>query len=197
MNLSDVIVNETESIEATVRWDPKLLPQIAGAKIMVIATPLAINPSSGPPSTDDTDPPKSSDSRFVAALEAQADAPERFSGRLPKLPPGEWQVELQVTGGQLLLKEPVKNEVLVKKHLSAELANVSCNRELLTQLSELSGGAVVEPAEAESLLKLILPNEETQQKIQERTLWDHWLVLVVIFGLLTSEWVIRKLNGLP
>lgn len=209
MNLSDVIVDETESLDATVRWDPKLLAQLAGAKVEVVATPLDAKPSDAKPAEADANPgefgkedagKKSEDvpvSRFVAALEASVDAPERFTGRLPRLPPGAWQIELQVTGGQLPLKDSVKSEVLVRKQLSAELANVSCHRELLTQLSELSGGTVVEPAVADSLLKLIQPREDTQEKIQERSLWDHWIVLVMMFTLLTSEWVVRKLNGLP
>ena len=104
---------------------------------------------------------------------------------------------MQVTGGTFTLKEPVRSELLVRKQLSAELANVSCNRELLTQLSEFSGGQVVEPADTDELLTLIQPRDEQQEKIQERTLWDHWLVLCGLFGLLTAEWVVRKLNGLP
>ncbi|VAX40081.1 hypothetical protein MNBD_PLANCTO02-274, partial [hydrothermal vent metagenome] len=31
----------------------------------------------------------------------------------------------------------------------------------------------------------------------ERTLWDHWLIMLLFFSLLMAEWVTRKLNGLP
>ncbi len=93
--------------------------------------------------------------------------------------------------------ESVQSELLVRKQLSAELANVSCNRDLLTQLSELSGGELIEPFDAERLISLVQPKEQAEEKLQERTLWDHWLILLLFSTLLTSEWVIRKLNGLP
>ncbi len=56
---------------------------------------------------------------------------------------------------------------------------------------------MIEPFDAERLVSLIQPKDQEEQKIQERTLWDHGLVLLIFFTLLTSEWVIRKLNGLP
>ena len=32
---------------------------------------------------------------------------------------------------------------------------------------------------------------------EETVLWDTWGVIVLFFGLMTVEWVVRKLNGLP
>jgi hypothetical protein len=43
----------------------------------------------------------------------------------------------------------------------------------------------------------VQPKDEPEQKVQERTLWDHWLVIVLFSGLLMAEWVVRKVNGLP
>ena len=39
--------------------------------------------------------------------------------------------------------------------------------------------------------------QEEAETRDESTLWDHWLVLLAFFALLTVEWTIRKLNGLP
>ena len=94
-------------------------------------------------------------------------------------------------------KEPIITELLVQPHLSAELANVSCNRALLQQISDLSGGSMVEPYRIHDLLTLIQPQDEADNKLEERTLWDHWSILLLMFTLLMSEWVTRKLNGLP
>ncbi|MFN9720197.1 MAG: hypothetical protein ACK58L_15975 [Planctomycetota bacterium] len=202
LTLSDMIVDESDPLDATVRWNPGLLPQLAGAHVEIIATPIDSAPSdfetrNGMNDATSTDGQSGHEEKFAAVLESTAETPERFTGRLPRLAPGTWQLELQVSGGTVTLKEPIRSEVLIRRQLSAELANVSCHRELLTQLSELSGGTVVEPADTESLLKLIQPRDDVQERIQERTLWDHWIVLVVMFSLLMSEWVIRKLNGLP
>jgi len=202
MTLSDVVVDETEDVEVAVRWDPKLLPQLQEAAVEVVATPIA---PAGAPAAGEVLPEAAanamkSDSgaaRLATSLKPSPDAPERYSGRLPKLTPGAWRIQLQVTGGTLQMKENVQSEILVRPQISAELADISCNRQLLTQLSDLSGGQLVEPFDAEQLISLIQPKDQTAAKIQERTLWDHWALLLIFFTLLTSEWVIRKLNGLP
>ena len=100
-----------------------------------------------------------------------ADAPERFVGRLPRLPAGAWKVQLRVTGGGVKIDDSIFNEVLVRQQVSQELANVSCNRELLTQLAELTNGSVVEPFEAQRLVSLIQPQDQPEEKLKERTLW--------------------------
>jgi hypothetical protein len=130
-------------------------------------------------------------------LEASQDAPERFRGRVPKLAPGLWQIELQVTGGTLTLEQTIRTELLVRKEESTEMANVSCNREFLRQLAGTTGGETIEPWNTERLVTLLQPDEQASEEVQERTLWDHWWVLVVLFSLMMAEWVIRKLNGLP
>lgn len=205
MTLSDVIVDESENIDGVVRWNPKLLPQLQGAAVEVVATPVDPDiPDRGKKgNAEKADGPqsKSEDSgrqqRLSAALLPTEESPERYTGRLPKLPAGAWRIQLQVTGGTLQMKDVVQSEILVRRQLSAELTNVSCNRDLLRQLSELSGGEMIEPFDTERLVSLVQPKDQTEEKIQERTLWDHWLILFIFFSLLTSEWVIRKLNGLP
>lgn len=202
MTLSDVVIDESESIEAMVRWNPKLMPQLQGATVEVVAT--LVEPFSSrivlggarsrkqPADTTSAVP-----AEHVTVLTPVADAPERFVGRLPRLTAGAWKVQLRVQGGTLAVDESIHSEVLVRQQLSIELANVSCNRELLTQLAELTDGAIIEPYEAERLVSLIQPRDQPEEKLKERTLWDHWVVLLIFFTLLTSEWVLRKLNGLP
>ena len=200
MTLSDVVIDESESVEAVVRWNPKLLPQLQGATVEVVATLIAPETVQGeiPEKQKGRDTAASNPEQpLVTLLQPSPDVPERFIGRLPRLTSGAWRVQLKVTDGTIAMKEMVQGELLVQKQASAELANVSCNRDLLTQLSELSGGKLIEPFEAERLIDLVQPKDQAEQKIQERSLWDHWLILLVFFTLLTSEWVIRKLSGLP
>ncbi|MDA1232516.1 MAG: hypothetical protein O2856_17215, partial [Planctomycetota bacterium] len=202
MTLSDVVIDESESIEAMVRWNPKLLRQLQEASVEIVAT-LVEPPASrivlggavGKKQPADTT--SAIPTEHVTVLTPVADAPERFVGRLPRLSAGAWKVQLRVQGGTLAVDESIHSEVLVRQQMSAELANVSCNRELLTQLAELTNGAIIEPFEAEQLVSLIQPRDQPEVKLKERTLWDHWVVLLIFFTLLTSEWILRKLNGLP
>jgi hypothetical protein len=204
MSLSDVVIDESESAEAMVRWNPKLLPHLEGASVKIVATLVEppSNLSAAPVSDHSRHPPHIAPltpdvMEHVTVLTPSAVAAERYSGHLPRLSAGTWRIRLRVTGGNLTESNTIESEVLVRKQMSQELANVSCNRALLTQLAELTSGAVVEPYEAARLIKLIQPKDRPEEKLKERTLWDHWLVLLVFFTLLTSEWVLRKLNGLP
>jgi len=199
MSLSDVVIDESESIEALVRWNPKLIPELPGVTVEIVATliePQFVAPVAGGDGKQDA-ADAGTKAEHVTVLTPAADAPERYTGRLPRLTAGAWKLQLRVTGGNLKVDDTIQSEVLVRKQLSQELANVSCNRELLTQLAEQTNGALVEPYEAERLVSLIKPNDRPEEKLRERTLWDHWFVVLIFFALLTSEWVLRKLNGLP
>ncbi|MFO0975098.1 MAG: hypothetical protein U0996_01805 [Planctomycetaceae bacterium] len=190
LTLSDVVIDESESAEAVVRWDRRLAAQLEGATVEVIAEPLQPDGSVQNPDGGQTAP-------VVTVLQPVPGSPERFAGRLPHLTAGTWKVRLNVTGGTIASPQQIQTELVVRPQMSVELANVSCNRDLLTQLSTQSGGEIVEPWEAEKLTTLIQPKDQPEQKLEEKTLWDHWIILAAFFCLLTAEWVIRKLNGLP
>lgn len=196
MSLSDVVIDETETIEATVRWSSRLSTQLKGATVEVVSTRIA-PPASGVAGAAEKSDATATPPEYVTSLTPSTDAPGRYAGRLPRLSEGVWNVKLRATGSPLNLDDSIAAEVLVRRQLSQELANVSCNRELLTQLAEMTSGAVVEPYEASCLIDLVRPQERTENKLEEVTLWDHWLVLLIFFTLLMSEWVLRKLNGLP
>ncbi len=55
---------------------------------------------------------------------------------------------------------------------------------------------MIEPWNTDRLVRLLRPDDHAAQEVQERTLWDQWWVLIVVFSLMMTEWVIRKLNGL-
>lgn len=208
LTLSDAVIDETESVEVNARWIEQVLPQLAGATVEAVLT-RTDNDSATASKTDSTTkalpaptaPPtaqnSSAESGVAVVLQPAAENPERYFGRLPKLQPGSWNVRLRVTDGQLKLNSDVSTDLLVRPRLTDELANINCSRELLQQVASLSGGQMVEPFAADTLQQLITPQEQTDSKLEERTLWDHWVTLLLFFALLTTEWVIRKLNGLP
>ena len=195
LTLSDSVIDESEEVDALVRWNPDRLKELQGATVNIIATPILSEMNPGDGGTASKNP--SVVTQVTATLEASQDAPERFRGRVPTLAPGLWQIELQVTGGTLNLEQTIRTELLVRKEESTELANVSCNRALLRQLAAMTGGETIEPWNTDRLLTLLQPDDQASEEVQERTLWDHWWVLIVLFSLMMTEWVIRKLNGLP
>ncbi|HYE02779.1 MAG TPA: hypothetical protein VD963_06055 [Phycisphaerales bacterium] len=75
-----------------------------------------------------------------------------------------------------------------------ELLRPETDHALLAALSEATGGAVVAPAELAELGGLI-PNRKVKLvgTAEEETLWDTPLALILLLGLLTAEWVGRRL----
>lgn len=205
LTLSDSVIDESEQVDALVRWNPERLRELQGATVGIVATPIPAEtiPAETIPATTgprDAAGPKENRSpvpQVTATLESSMDAPERFRGRVPRLAPGLWQIELQVAGGTLNQAQAIRTELLVREKESTELSNVGCNRALLRQLAATTGGEMIEPWDTDRLVSLLQPDNYSAEQIQERTLWDHWWVLIVLFSLMMTEWVIRKLNGLP
>ena len=78
-----------------------------------------------------------------------------------------------------------------------ELSETTQNRPLLENIAELSGGRVVETNGIASLAALFLTGDETRMELRETTLWDHWILLLVLLAVLTGEWIARRGSGLP
>ena len=77
-----------------------------------------------------------------------------------------------------------------------EQQNPLPNRELLTRLSSLSGGRVLEqPAELAELLQKRSTTQGTpRQDISPA--WSKWWLWLVLLGLLTGEWIWRRTSGM-
>ena len=78
-----------------------------------------------------------------------------------------------------------------------ELSETTLNRPLVEAIGALSGGRVVEPAEAGSLASLFLAGDGRKEELRETRLWNHWVLLLVFGAILTTEWVLRRGSGLP
>ncbi len=196
LTLSDVLIDDTETVEVVARWNSQLVPQLAETSVTVVVTAIGADVDGAAGGAENNEPNSTTESQVIR-LESSPGAPERFTGRLPRLPAGTWKVELRTEGGSVRLREEISSELLVRSRVSAELADVSCNRDLLKQISDLSGGQMLEPHEIGKLPELLEPPDQTGARVEERSLWDHWALLPVFFLLLMTEWVVRKLNGLP
>jgi len=122
-------------------------------------------------------------------------SPLLFQARAVGLPSGTWTAKVAVENANL--GSEVSTSLYVSDPLTGELSDLSANRELLTQLAEESGGELLMPDEVRRIVELLKRPEDSSESREETTLWDHWIFLLLFFALLTSEWVMRKLNGLP
>ena len=122
--------------------------------------------------------------------------PLQHEGRALSLPPGEYQVRL--TAEQAILGEKmIETTLYVDDKPSVELSDLSANKDLLTQIADASGGRLFLPDEVRDLPKMFKKVESTTTQYEEVTLWDRWPWLAIICTLMMTEWVTRKLNGLP
>ncbi|REJ72691.1 MAG: hypothetical protein DWQ29_20440, partial [Planctomycetota bacterium] len=117
-------------------------------------------------------------------------------GRASGLPGGEYRVRLIVENADFGGQE-ISTELTVTERVTSELSELSANRNLLQQISDATGGRLFFPHQVYELPHLFHDVTETESLREEVSLWDHWLTLLLFCGVLGTEWVLRKLNGLP
>jgi hypothetical protein len=103
--------------------------------------------------------------------------------------PGTYKLEVQLPDS----RERLTAEVMVTTP-KLEDENIRQNVRLLTELARDTGGQYLSLAQAAELPSL-LPNRGEQFYIPERlrTLWDRDWVMYLLVGLLSVEWLTRKL----
>jgi hypothetical protein len=78
-----------------------------------------------------------------------------------------------------------------------ELSETTRDSQFLGRAAEMSGGRVVEVAEAGSLAELFIKERVEREELRETRLWDWWPLVVVFAGLVITEWSLRRNAGLP
>ncbi|MCA9061063.1 MAG: hypothetical protein KDA85_21270, partial [Planctomycetaceae bacterium] len=193
MAMTHAIATDVDDVGVTLHWNKQLTADLAGANISLQVTRVGDDQSSP---VSPSEPSTSDLQHSIPVVPDEAD-PARAELTLPRLTPGRWQVELLVANAAFRLSEPIRADLLVQRQPSAELANMSCDRDFLQQLASLSRGQMLEPYQLDRLIQQVSPTSEDRRLLQERTLWDHWTIVVLFFALLMTEWCVRKLSGLP
>ena len=132
--------------------------------------------------------------------------PRMFEGKGRDLPPGSYKIELDF--GDLATKlaadvdlDAIKKqaaEFTIETPQSDEMANVTPDVELLQTLADKSGSRKVYTLDtAHEILDKLERKQEAVTEVPAKPLWEWWPTLLVILGLLTTEWVGRKWAGLP
>ncbi len=184
--LESTDVTSGQDVIFRARWTPQLLARRPDVKAKVQVFPQ--------------DNAKPDEPMATVDLTLDPTRPALHQGRWLAPTSGEYRAVLKIDGQPLNPQDKdreIAAEFLVRGPLTKELADVTANRSLLDQMAQTSGGRLLLPHQLSELPKLIKPEDLTTSEAHEYTLWDHWLLLVILGGLLTGEWVLRKWNGLP
>lgn len=135
-------------------------------------------------------------------LKPASGAPGMYEAQIePQAAEGIYRIVLQVDDESAPLVAAAANEVatefVVAPVQSVEKIELSADRAALEQLAKASGGVVVAPRDAASLLERLGPTSQPIVEEDRYPLWHSWPLLAMIACLLTSEWILRKKTGLP
>ncbi len=167
------------------RWTPQTLARRPGVKGMVAIYPRQNAKPDEPVATIDLLPDPT--------------RPAQHQGRWLAPSAGEYRAVLKIDGPPLgvAADKEVAAEFQIRGPLTKELGDVTATRTLLEQIAQASSGRLILPHQLSDLAKLIQPENLKTTESFEYTLWDHWGLMALLFGLLTAEWGLRKWNGLP
>jgi len=138
----------------------------------------------------------------VVTLKARDGQPRMLEAKVPGLKQGNYRLEPDIpelaewTGvdGQGGKQRPAKFEVTTPE--SKEMLNLAPDWDQLEEIAAASGGKVYTAENAMDVVKALKRLQEKEATRPEIRLWEWWPVLAVVLGLLTLEWVGRKLAGL-
>jgi hypothetical protein len=125
----------------------------------------------------------------------------RYFGTLNDLAAGAYQLSVRGRAIDELLKQTeeatdAKATITVTAADSIEMINTQCNRALLEQVAQMTGGQVIPPTALGEVLQLVSFTPEINESIERTPLWNRWSNLFIVLGCLFTEWVVRKAKGL-
>ena len=109
---------------------------------------------------------------------------------------GDYAIELTATQKGQPLGDARARFLVFQQDL--ELDNASADAATMESLAAMTGGQSLAPEQLPELIKRLV--EETQylevQHETKKTFWDTWAFFLILVGLLTVEWYLRKRWGL-
>ena len=121
-----------------------------------------------------------------------------FRGKTTPLPPGRYEIRVD-TGHLVPETEDMPVEFYVQRKggdPARELGELTCNEELLQQISRASGGEYYREEDAAKIVTSLDPLSKGRIEESETILWQSWYWFIPVIVLLTTEWILRKRTGL-
>jgi hypothetical protein len=127
--------------------------------------------------------------------------PRELDGAQANLPPGDYDVELVIPDIEEKLNGPdgkkLRAHFQVLPADTGEMLDLGTNWLLMEDIAAKTGGKVFPAAQAAELVDLLQSRSATREYAIEQKMWRSWWTLIVFVLLLSCEWVVRKLSGLP
>jgi hypothetical protein len=113
----------------------------------------------------------------------------------PQAAVGPYQITLERHDGGT--QAPVSTGFLVATaRRPLEMARVNASRDVVEGLARWSGGRVVDPAGASAMAEAFGEGSRTVREPLEVPLWNRPWLFFLLAGLITAEWILRKMRGL-
>ena len=134
-----------------------------------------------------------------ATWSAVAESPGLWHLELPSLPEGRWRLTLHHPDPALAATVQESREFLIRAQNNAEGLDLSGDLPALRRLADAGGGRAGTLDQTDAILRDFTARLHPRWEDQRTTLrlWNSYLTLLVIIGLLCTEWVLRKRHGLP
>jgi hypothetical protein len=134
-------------------------------------------------------------------LTPDPDVAGRYFGTFKSLKSGAYKIGVRGAIIEKLIPaaadlEKIRATVTVRGADSIEMVNTQCNRALLEQVAQVTGGQVIPPTAIGEVLELVSFTPEVVENIERTPLWNRWSSLFIVLGCLFTEWVVRKAKGL-
>ncbi len=137
------------------------------------------------------------DAVIVVPLKPRADQPRVFEAAAPPIVNGSYLIRLDVP--QMGTDAPTDSlatlEILAKE--TPERVDLAADRDALDRLAATTGGRVFTVLDVGSLPTLLKSKTIERNRTEETSLWDQPWSLMLFFGILAAEWILRKRAGLP
>ena len=138
------------------------------------------------------------DGRIVATIPLETDPASGglFRGTSPPLSPGKHEVTVRANGIYEENELRSRGEFMVREAESQELSTLTCNEELLREVSKLSGGTYLREEQIGRLNDLLKPISSGKLVTKEIALWQSYWWFVPIILILGLELFLRKRAGM-
>jgi hypothetical protein len=129
--------------------------------------------------------------RETLSLQADRTSPGLYEGYFTAPAAGRYRLEANEEDAEI--SNTTEFQVAT---VNRELSDTNMRRDGLQRIASLTGGTVLAPQELTKLTTLLDPAPVTTTVRSERSLWDHWLVAILLVAMLGMEWLLRRRNDL-
>lgn len=130
-------------------------------------------------------------------IEIERISPERYSGEMEIEQEGIYKISVAPKGISEKYQDLNKSEtIFMVEPPENEVRGPTANAEFLKTIALKSGGKYITTNESPQELRIDVSRKKTITGYETEKLWDNPLIFIVLIGMLSSEWLLRRRWGL-